>query len=53
MGLRRLPGGGDVTVGTWREQWQDVDIWMDKEEQGGLYVAGDVSTGRLGRCRRF
>lgn len=32
VGMRRLPGGGDVAVGTWRKQWKEVAIWVDKEE---------------------
>lgn len=52
VGLERLPGGGDVRVGTWRKQWRGVDIWMAKDQHEGSYVPGGVSTGRLGRGRR-
>lgn len=52
-GLRRLFGGGDVRMGTWRKQGQDVEIRMDHEEQEALYVAGGMNMGRVGRHSWF
>lgn len=36
--LRRLPGGGDVTVGTRKKRWRDVDTWMDKRSRGAFIL---------------
>lgn len=38
MELRRLPGGGDVTVGTRKKRWRDVDTWMDKRSRGAFIL---------------
>ena len=43
----------ELRMGTWRKQRQDVEIWVDKEEQEALYVARGMTTGRIGRCSRF